>query len=716
MKFKKIQIYIFIIFLSTIYLKSTAQNWARINDLLYDADYYLFTGQFNKAAEKYQEVLKFLPDNSNILYKLGVCYLNSEEDKTKAIETLKKASENINPKYNPDNPKENAAPPEVLFLLGSAYRSIEKLDEAIDYYNKFLSYLTPRQKKEKILVEQYIKSCLNAKETIKNRTYFKFQNLGEQINNQYNNENASLSGDGTTLIYTTESKEGNKIFISIKKGNEWTKPKEIRAQLGNPGKNFKSVSLSFDGTMLIIVDDDPLNSDLYFSKFEKGRWMPAKKFPFNSKYNETHACFSLDNKRIYFTSDRPGGKGDLDIYYVDIDAKGNFGKIVNFAEINTPFNEETPFLTLDGKYLFFSSEGYNSIGGYDIFYVKLDDENINPIRLDYPLNTTDNDIFYFPVNEYSGLKSMVRTEGYGKKDIYWIEKIKLFKIEGTFVFENNIIPEDKPIVNIINEEGNILNNEYPITINKDNFTCSLPEGKYSINIVVPGFQLFDSIILLAKDERLEIPIKQEKKHEEYIASIADSIKEKVPVETFIIKEKVSEKTTNKKTKIKKEEKFERQDFIADKEIFSANKYFYTIQFIALKKPKQPLKFKELSNVFIKFTSTDNTYRYHTGIFFNIDDANKYLDYVLSIGYKDAFIKKEIIPEYTVQFIALKKEIKWKTFKDIKEYSIFTGKDGFYRFIYGKFHNTNSAILGWKELSKIGFTNAFIRRFETLLNQ
>lgn len=705
--------YILIIYFLLIFsYKINGQNWARINEILYDADYYLFTAQFNKAAEKYVEALKFIPNNANILYKLGICYLNYEDDKTKAIEVLKKASENINTKYNPNNPKEEAAPPEVLFLLGSAYRSIEKLDEAIEYYNKFISYLTPKQKKEKALVEQYLKSCYNAKETIKNKVYVKYKNLGPLINNQYSNINASISGDGTTLAFTTETKEGNKIYISIKKDNEWTKPKEITSQLGNPGKSLKSVSLSNDGTTLILVEEDPLNSELYFSKFERGRWMPAKKFPFNSKYNETHACFTPDEKRIYFTSDRPGGKGDMDIYYIDIDNKGNFGKPINFEIINTPFNEETPFLTPDGKYLFFSSEGFNSIGGYDIFYIDLNADNKTPIRLEYPINTTDNDIFYYPLNDFSGMKSIFTPDGYGKKDIYLIEKVKLFNIEGTFVYENNITPQEVPIVSIINTEGKIINHEFPTDVNKLNFKCSLPEGEYNINVIVPGFQLFEKKLLISQNEKLEITLTPDIKREELVVKVADTINyNKVLPETF---DKIDKKEIKKKEKIKDVYK---QKEVEDKITHTLdNKYFYTIQFLALKKPKNPSTYKNLNNIFIDYNSIDKLYRYNSGIFYKIEDAEKYLVFVQTAGYKDAFIKKQFFSEYTIQFIAIKKDINWKLFKDFKEYTVFLKQDGFNRFVTGKYNDTKSAIEGWKNLSKAGYTNSFIRKYKTLLDE
>ena len=83
------------------------------------------------------------------------------------------------------------------------------------------------------------------------------------------------------------------------------------------------------------------------------------------KSNETHACISKDGNTLYFTSDREGSLGGMDIFKSTKDAKGNWGEPENMGpKVNTKFNEATPFISPDGKYLFFSSEGHNSIGGF----------------------------------------------------------------------------------------------------------------------------------------------------------------------------------------------------------------------------------------------------------------------------------------------------------------------------------------------------------------
>ncbi len=87
--------------------------------------------------------------------------------------------------------------------------------------------------------------------------------------------------------------------------------------------------------------------------------------------------------------------------------------------INTPFNEETPFVTADGQRLYFSSEGHDGIGGYDIFYYDFNNPAAGVVNVGYPLNTTDNDLFYVPQGTgNTGIYAFRGSDTYGGRDIY----------------------------------------------------------------------------------------------------------------------------------------------------------------------------------------------------------------------------------------------------------------------------------------------------------
>ena len=175
-------------------------------------------------------------------------------------------------------------------------------------------------------------------------------------------------------------------------------------------------SISKDGKTLYLYSSADYDGIIYTSKFENGTWSPLVKLNdnINTKYWESHATISHDDKKLYFTSNRKGTYGGLDIYVSKRDSTGDWGPAVNLGPvINTPYNEESPFLTSDDKTLFFSSRGHFNMGGYDIFYSTLLDngEWSVPLNVGYPLNTTDDDVFFNPKNE--------GYEGYIAKDSSW---------------------------------------------------------------------------------------------------------------------------------------------------------------------------------------------------------------------------------------------------------------------------------------------------------
>ena len=166
---------------------------------------------------------------------------------------------------------------------------------------------------------------------------------------------------------------------------------------------------------------------IYTSQFENGIWLPYVKLNenINTKYWESHATISHDNKKLYFTTNRKGTLGGLDIYVSTRDSTGDWGPAVNLGPvINTPYNEESPFLSQDDKTLFFSSRGHFNMGGYDIFFSTLLDngEWSVPLNVGYPMNSTDDDVFFKPLKEgYEGYYSKESPGGLGKLDIYRIE-------------------------------------------------------------------------------------------------------------------------------------------------------------------------------------------------------------------------------------------------------------------------------------------------------
>jgi len=185
-------------------------------------------------------------------------------------------------------------------------------------------------------------------------------------------------------------------------------------------------SISFDGKMLFLSREDAFNSDIYVSYYMDNRWI--KSVPLganiNTKYWESHASVSKNGETLYFTSNRKGNKGEMDIYIAHLDDEGKWGPAINIGEtINSKLNEDTPFITEDEKILYFSSQGFRGMGGYDIFKSERISEKewSMPQNLGYPINTTDDDLFYFPWNNGEiAYMAKIMEEGYGITDIYQV--------------------------------------------------------------------------------------------------------------------------------------------------------------------------------------------------------------------------------------------------------------------------------------------------------
>jgi Tol biopolymer transport system component len=215
------------------------------------------------------------------------------------------------------------------------------------------------------------------------------------------------------------------VMFSRLVNGKWTTPINITPELQSDGDLYISC-LSADGRLLFLSKDDNYNSDIFTSSFNGISWTQTVKLNknINTKYWESHGFIPETGDQLIFASDRPGGFGGLDLY-ISHKVNGDWGPAVNLGpEINTQFNEDRPFLISNGKTLFFSSQGHENIGGYDLFKSDLQSNGLwsNPKNLGYPINTPDDNIFFMPIGDgKSGYYSIYKESGgYGKEDIYKI--------------------------------------------------------------------------------------------------------------------------------------------------------------------------------------------------------------------------------------------------------------------------------------------------------
>ena len=391
---------------------------------LYAESEFLFE-EYAEALPNYLRLNKQFPDNDNINYKIGVCYLNNPYEKDQAIGFLEKAVQNINPKFKENSFKETGAPLEANFYLGNAYRINDQLQKAIETYEHFKEQADP-ELYDLELVNDQIRACKNAIDLKKRPVDIEIENLGDRINTRFSDVQPVISGDETKMVFIQKQAFFDALAYSEKIDGEWSFPRILMEEL-QVDEDVYPTSLSYDGNTLFIYRNDNFTGNLYTSNYVEGRWSSLTKLNenINTKYWESHASLNQPGDTLYFTSNRKGGFGGLDIYYSVKGSNNDWGQAVNLGTtINTKYNEETPFITSDGKTLYFSSYGHYNMGGYDVLYTtKLTDGSwAVPINAGHPINTTDDDVFFNPVhNGAFAYFPRYRDEGFGRTDIYRIE-------------------------------------------------------------------------------------------------------------------------------------------------------------------------------------------------------------------------------------------------------------------------------------------------------
>jgi tetratricopeptide (TPR) repeat protein len=437
-------------------------------NLFYDVSAYIYEENYNAAIPLLEELHSMDPDNANIQFKLGLCYLESRIFQKMAEEKLEYASEFVSIDYEEDSHREKNAPPITWYYLGQAYRINLEFERSIQAFKTYLTFLDETNPLDKYYIgetERHMAITRRAEVMVQHPVNVDMDNLGPKLNSKYSDHSPILDVHESMLVFTSKRPKADEpfynqdedLFISYKEGDEWGEPQRMEEML-NTEENEASIGLSVDGDLLIFFRSSYQAGNIFTTKnqadtaWSKPDLMTEK---INTKSRETHACISPDNQAVYFTSDKPGGYGGLDIYVIRRLPNGEFGepKLLG-PNINTEYNEETPFIHPDGQTLFFSSEGHETMGGFDIFYSRMD-ENYEfgaPVNLGFPINTTgDNVAYVMSLDGRRGYLSTYREDGYGDLDLYVINHKDVF-ISGLAIFEGTVtdtedqVPEDVVIV------------------------------------------------------------------------------------------------------------------------------------------------------------------------------------------------------------------------------------------------------------------------------
>ncbi len=493
------------LFFALLSIKTSAQSKSVLEDEAYD---YLNNGDFIKAYESFDKLHARYPKELDYQFKLGICCLSYPEKKERAIEVF----QDMVTKYKTK---------EAEFYLARAYHANYKFDEALGVLKPLAATLMDSKKKEEKSmyddVKIIISNCENGKIFFKNQLNSVVTNLGGPINSKELEAAPVITADESMMIFTYQGKKstGGKvnaslesdpkgeytsdIYMSIKVNDStWGSPNPVTAL--NTKGNDAAIALSPDGlTLFTFLSTNENEGDIMVSRLQGSEF--STPIPLNSNVNtpeywEGSCSISADGKFLYFSSERPTGLGGRDIYvseWIDED----WGPAVNLGpKINTPLDDDAPFIHPDGVSLFFSSKGHMSIGDYDIMYATKTEEGWQePKSMGMPVNTTEDDRFYV-INSKGdkGYFSSDRatSDSRGGRDVYMVKPGVIGERLVVGLFKGTVYGDDKPIearidlVKYSNKESigpffsNKSTGKYLITVK--------PGSNYRIKIFADGYE------------------------------------------------------------------------------------------------------------------------------------------------------------------------------------------------------------------------------------
>ncbi|MBP8033607.1 MAG: PD40 domain-containing protein [Bacteroidia bacterium] len=456
-------------------------------------------GNYEDALTDYLQLLNEDPRNESYNYNVGVCYLNNNTNKGKAVPYLEIVS------------RKEKRDPNTDYLLGRAYQYANRFDDAVAAFKKFKA-----DAKGSVFnlvdADLQIQHCINAKELMKYPVDVMFQNLGSNVNSEYSDYYPFVTSNESFLIYNTKRPEknaekmengsyNNSIYISRVVNGEYMKASPIGAPINAGNAGMEVIGLSETGDNILLYMPEGLGKgNIYISKLdEQGVYgKPEKLDPkINAGGDEIAASISSDGNTLFFASSRKGGVGGTDIYMCKkIGKKWSEPKNAG-SDINTPYDEDFPNISPDGKILYFSSKGHTSMGGHDIFKSNYDDATgvfSSPKNLGYPINTTDDDMnFRISKNGKYGYIASSKNGGQGDYDIY---RVTFNEVEsdysvviGEFATKDNAeINYADVFISVNNNISKELVGNYLPNPATGRFVVILPPGKYQMNIEAPGFK------------------------------------------------------------------------------------------------------------------------------------------------------------------------------------------------------------------------------------
>lgn len=383
---------------------------------------------FVHAETLLEEALAILPEDAEVNVRMGLCQLNGPH-RHKALLYFQKAA------------AAQSNFPRVQFLLGYALQLNAQWDEAITAFTLHKQQ-NPYQDPDPLYntADKHLSECRSGRTLMSAPVQARVENMGTRINTPQADYGAVMNADASMLLFTSRrpiaaDDKVNKVtgdffedvYVSRRSDAGWSAAERLPAPVNTPG-NDASVGLFNDGRTMLIYRDHEGSGDLYESRRIGAQWSEPLLLGanVNTESHESSAWYSFDRQWLYFVSERPDDNvGGQDIYRSRWDAvRAEWGVAENLGpQVNSIHDEEGIVVHPDGRTIYFSSKGHNSMGGFDVFRSTLVDGRWTKAEnMGWPINSPDDDLFFvLSADGTNGYLSSYRADGIGEDDLYAVQ-------------------------------------------------------------------------------------------------------------------------------------------------------------------------------------------------------------------------------------------------------------------------------------------------------
>lgn len=496
-------------------LLMTAATWPGDSDvkvkgkhrrMVEEAAFFYSVDDHFMAQRIYADLVDLYPDNEVFNFRLGYSYLHLRNEEQQSIPYLEKSARmGHTPAY---------------FYLAEAYHMEERFEEALTALANY------RQRDDHQLsharIDMAEERSLRAKAMIAAPEKAVVTRLGSNINTDHQEYAPNIDPEGNKLYFTSRRPGGTgdytdvegsyfeDIYVAQRLAGAWTASKSIKGPINSDGHDA-NVNLTSSGNRLIIyrTHKNLFTGDLYYSDIRRDGWTEPIKFGSNintDKYHEPSAALSPDEREMYIASDRPGGYGGKDLYVLRRLPNGEWSEPQNMGRrVNSPMDEDAPFLSLDGRTLYFASTGHNSIGGYDIFRTSTDalGEWELPEQLGYPINSVSDDIYFSTTAD--GKKGYLSSSRAKSMDIYEIDMLyeddDLVVVKGFVTEEVSGLPMSAEVT--FADRNGRVNTVRTLTNNQSGryVVALLPDVKYELRVDALGYERHTENVVVEVSEK-----------------------------------------------------------------------------------------------------------------------------------------------------------------------------------------------------------------------